>query len=89
MLMHVRTSVNLPDALLDAARERAADSGRTVTQLIEEGLRRVLTDQQAPAIPQLPTDGLPQGRLLVDVADGRGLWDALDESDARPAASTR
>jgi plasmid stability protein len=43
----MRTSINLPDDLLAKARQRAADEGRTVTSLIEEGLRAVVTDRAA------------------------------------------
>lgn len=38
-----RTTVRLPSDLLDRARKKAAAEGRTLTSLIEEGLRRVLS----------------------------------------------
>ena len=38
----MRTSVHLPDDLLERARKKAAAEGRTLTSLIEEGLRTVL-----------------------------------------------
>ena len=39
----MRTSVHLPDDLLARAKRKAADEGRTLTALIEEGLRIVVT----------------------------------------------
>ena len=42
--MTERTTVRLPDELLGRARRKAAAEGRTLTSLIEEGLRRVLDD---------------------------------------------
>lgn len=39
-----RTTVRLPDELLQRARRKAAAEARTLTSLIEEGLRRVLDE---------------------------------------------
>jgi len=38
-----RTTVRLPSELLDRARRQAAAEGRTLTSLIEDGLRLVVT----------------------------------------------
>ena len=43
--MTERTTVRLPDDLLKKAKRKAAREGRTLTSLIEDGLRLVLTDQ--------------------------------------------
>jgi hypothetical protein len=43
--MQERTTVRLPSGLLDAARRKAAAEGRTLTSLIEDGLREVLTEE--------------------------------------------
>lgn len=43
--MTERTTVRLPDDLLRKAKRKAAQEGRTLTSLIEDGLRLVLTDQ--------------------------------------------
>ncbi len=73
----MRTSMNLPDSLLQAARERAAAEGRTVTSLMEEALRRLLEEQRTPELPpSLPT--WKGGRLLIDLEDKDALWEILD-----------
>lgn len=84
MLVCMRATINLPDALAEAAKARARAEGRTFTSLVEEGLRSVLsgTAEQAPAGP-LPAYGDPQGRFLVDISDRNALWDALDADDTR------
>jgi hypothetical protein len=41
-----RTTVRLPAALLSRAKRKAAAEGRTLTALIEDGLRLVLADQR-------------------------------------------
>lgn len=71
--------MNLPDSLLERARRRAADEGRTVTSLMEEALRLLLSRPAGrPKVQPLPTDGLPNGRMLVDIDDKDALWAVLD-----------
>lgn len=43
--MTERTTVRLPDELIRRAKRQAAVEGRSLTALIEEGLRRVLKDR--------------------------------------------
>jgi predicted DNA-binding protein len=43
--MTERTTVRLPGELLTRAKRKAADEGRTLTALIEEGLRRVVAEK--------------------------------------------
>lgn len=42
----MKTTVEIPDALLEEARKLAAREGTTVRALIEQGLRRVLRDRK-------------------------------------------
>jgi hypothetical protein len=44
--MTERTTVRLPEDLLDRARRKAAAEGRTLTSLIENGLRAVVTENR-------------------------------------------
>lgn len=84
MLVCMRTTINLPDALAEAAKRRAAEEGRTFTSVVEEGLRAVLEarpEHRSP--PELPAYGDPSGRFLVDPADRLALWEALDADGAR------
>jgi len=81
MLVCMRTTINLPDALAAEAKSRAAAEGRTFTSLVEEGLRSVLTNDnpdRGDELEPLPAFGDPSGRLLVDPADRDALWAALD-----------
>lgn len=61
--MTERTTVRLPDDLMRRAKRKAAAEGRSLTSLIEEGLRRVLS-QRGPA-------GKP-GRVLPPVSTAKG-----------------
>ncbi len=46
--MTERTTVRLPDDLVAKAKRKALAEGRSMTALIEEGLRRVLDDRPRP-----------------------------------------
>ncbi len=86
MLICMRTTLNLPDALAEEVRRRAAAEGRTFTSLVVEGLRAVLAKSEAPPVgpaPRLPTSGRPGGRVLVDLADRDAVWDVLDTDGPR------
>jgi plasmid stability protein len=75
--------MNLPDALLERARERAAAEHRTVTSLVEEALRSLLDGQRPSAPAVLPTDGHPEGRFLVDIDDKEAMRAIFDEEDLK------
>jgi len=44
--MNERTTIRLPAELLKRAKRKAAAEGRTLTALIEEGLRRVVAEKK-------------------------------------------
>ena len=46
MVTHMKTTVEISEALLKAAKRRARARGLTLRELIEEGLRRVLRDNE-------------------------------------------
>ncbi|MHB8416525.1 MAG: type II toxin-antitoxin system VapB family antitoxin [Myxococcales bacterium] len=75
----MRTTLDIDDGLLRAAKQRAAKQGRTLTSLVEEALRERLDAGSAPRRPfklRLVTKaGWPSG---VEVADRAALQDWLD-----------
>lgn len=48
MVTHMKTTVEISDALLEAAKEIAAREGTTLRELIETGLRQSLADRKKP-----------------------------------------
>jgi hypothetical protein len=78
----MRTTIRLPEALLKRAKRRAAAEGRTVTDLIEEGLRAVLArkanmgegERVLPRISQA-TGGLRPGIDLTRYSDYQEMED--------------
>lgn len=83
MLICMRTTINLPDALAEAAKAKAVAEGRTFTSVVEEGLRAVLAVEATTVPITLPAYGTPGGSILVDIADREALWEALDADAAR------
>jgi hypothetical protein len=80
--MAERTTVRLPPELLRRAKRKAAAEGRTLTSLMEDGLRYVVSDKRpskAPKIPPLPvseeTGGLLPGINLDKVSNYQELED--------------
>jgi plasmid stability protein len=79
MLVCMRTTLNLPDALVEQAKATAARDGRTLTSLVEEGLRAVLQGRAAPSPLTLPAYGSGAGAVLVDLDDRDALAAALED----------
>ena len=84
--MAERTTVRLPENLVRRAKRRAAAQGRSLTSLIEEGLRRVLSDRAAAseAARVLPPASKASGGLLpgIDLNDTAALQEIEDRSIA-------
>jgi hypothetical protein len=80
----MRTTVRLDDDLLREAKRHAAEKGMTLTSLLDQALREILSQQErTPAVDRLklPTfrgRGLQSG---VDLDDAASLRDIMDEHD--------
>ena len=80
-----RTTVRLDDDLFRKTRAFAAETGRTLTAVIEDALREVLARQHARrerapvALPTFRGQGLQPG---VDLDDSAGLLDIMNDRNA-------
>ncbi len=78
----MRTTVRLPDDLMRAAKRRAVDTGRTLTDVIADALRAELS-RRAEAHPvsavELPTFGA--GGILpgVDLDDTAAMLELMED----------
>jgi predicted transcriptional regulator len=81
----VRTTIRLDDELLANVKRLAAETGRTVTAVIEDALRqalaqrRALRRQKAPELPTFRGRGLRAG---VDLDDSAALLDHMERDDS-------
>lgn len=77
-----RTTVRLPKELLDRARRKAAADGVTLTALIEDGLRKVVTQKAGKTSAEriLPRVSKATGGLLpgIDISNSAAIQEMED-----------
>jgi plasmid stability protein len=81
MLVYMRTTLQLDDELVVQAKIRAARSGRTLSQVIEDALRQAHADHVEPTrrrvlVPTSPGCPLPG----VNLHDNADLLDLMADS---------
>lgn len=83
MLICMRTTLNLDEELMRQVRRRAADSGQTLTQIIESALRDSLARAEQKKNLYKLKWGTVAGRLRpgVDLADRDSLIDRMEERE--------
>lgn len=73
MVTHMKTTIELPDALLEQLKDLAAQEGTTMRSLMEEALRRELDRRQNRADASsgfdLPLVGKGPARVVLPVGD--------------------
>ena len=75
---HMKTTIDVSDALFNSAKALAQQNQTTLRALVEEGLRRVLADSQARAKPVFKlSNASVRGRDIL-TADPR-RWQQLEE----------
>lgn len=79
MLSHMRTTIDINDALLRAIKDRATRERKTLKETFEQALRAFLTNPapvaHAPPIPIFRGKGVQSG---VDLTDNAALQTILD-----------
>jgi len=77
-LPSVRTTLNISDHLYTAIKVEAARRGETVTSLVEEAIRRLLAEGEAPPGSDLPVSERRGGlRSGVDLDDPDQMYELL------------
>jgi hypothetical protein len=80
----MRTTVRLDEKLLAEAKKLAVDTGRTLTQVLEDSLRMALAQRQLKKRPKpikLHTCGAGGLQPGVDLSNNAALLDLMDEYD--------
>lgn len=81
MGFHIKTTLNIDDTVMARLRQEAARRQRTMSELVEAGLR--LLFQTSNSEPRRKLAALPKlrsGGHRVDVADREALLQAMDET---------
>lgn len=71
---HMKTTIEIPDALLAEARRTAAHEKTTLRALVEEGLREALRRRQAKKKPYHWPNLSFHGQGLTPEMEARGGW---------------
>lgn len=74
----MKTTVEIPDSLLDEARRVASREGRTVRALVEEGLRRVVAERKRTRVFRLRKASFKGKGLQSHVAGAS--WDQIRDT---------
>ena len=82
MVIHMKTTLNIDDSVMQRLREEAPRRGTTMSALVEAGLRHVLANpvasgEKADALPSLPSWN--SGGHLVDIANRDELYRVMEE----------
>ena len=74
--MNTRVKITLPidDVVMRELEVRTTRDGRTMSELAEAALRRLLDERELPPLPVM------RARQLVDVSDRDALYRAMEES---------
>lgn len=81
----MRTTVTIPDDLLARAKKKAAESGKSLTRIVEDALRRDLAGRTAKRREKrvrLVTSGSGGVAPGVDLDDSAALLDVMEPTDA-------
>ncbi len=82
---HIKTTLNIDDTVMARLRQEAARRHRTMSELVEAGLRLLFLSGKcvpAPKLPALPK--LRSGGHRVDVADRDALFQAMASEAQSP-----
>lgn len=81
MFICMRTTLNLDDQLMRTLKQRAAETGRTMTEMIEEALREMLARPVEPAEPREFSWVTVRGKVRpgIDIADRDSLLGAMED----------
>lgn len=83
-IWRVKTTIDIPDALLDETRRAAAQDGRTVRSLVEEALRQLLEHRSTQPRRALRDARFHGGTGLTPEYQQRGLTQGIyDDYEAR------
>jgi hypothetical protein len=77
MVIHMKTTLNIADPVMEQLKHEAARQKRTMSELVEAGLRLLFqSGKRSKAIERLPT--FRSGGTLVDIADRDALYQAME-----------
>ena len=77
MVFHMKTTLNIDENVMARLKRESIRTGRTMSELVETALRRLLQAKREPAELQ-PLPSFKSGGALVDIADREALYRAME-----------
>ncbi|CAN5326889.1 hypothetical protein BH18GEM1_BH18GEM1_09250 [soil metagenome] len=77
MLIHMKTTLSIDDGVMIRLKEEAARQGKTMSELVEAGLRLLFRSQKQP-VKLRPLPSFDSGGHLVDIDDRDALYEAME-----------
>jgi hypothetical protein len=77
MAIHMKTTLNIHDAVMAELKRESGRQGRTMSQLVESGLRLLFRPKKVREKLR-PLPSFRGGGCLVDVADRDALYQAME-----------
>lgn len=77
MVFHMKTTLTIDDSVMARLRRESARTGRTMSELVETALRRLL-QSKPDAVALAPLPSFKSGGALVDIADREALYRAME-----------
>lgn len=78
MVFHMKTTLVIDDGVMRRLKEEAARQGRTMSDLVESALRRMLESREPGSRPLPPLPTFHGGEPLVDIADRDALYRVME-----------
>jgi hypothetical protein len=77
MDIHMKTTLQIDDRVMARLRAEAARTGKTMSELVETALRRLL-QARGDSVEPPPLPSFTSGGAMVDVADRDALYRAME-----------
>lgn len=85
LVIHMKTTLNIDDSVMERLKAEAARRGTTMSALVEEGLRRILEEPRGDAMERSWDPPTWQGgQLRVDISNRDVLYAAMESETDSP-----
>jgi hypothetical protein len=83
MLEHMRTTLNINNEIMSLVRKRAAETGTTITEVVEQALRKEVSGHQPRTHRFVLRWSAVSGKAQpgIDLADRDSLYSAMERGD--------
>lgn len=78
MFFHMKTTLNISEIVMRKLKQKAAQTGTTMSKLVEQALRESL-EKERPAAEKLSLPTFSGGKAMVNIANRAALFDYMED----------